>query len=262
MRFIRWLFGAAVTLLLLQNAWADEAWQANASQAQAVFEQATGRPLRAGHRVEPTVFPGYYAVRSGGPGDPAAYFRDDMVWTGNVRSAGWSAVSESESSAEGQTRWLKEQVKNLPLDRLILVKRSKPPVAVIWSAPDCPFCRRLESALEREDVSVYVAPVGLSADGYQLSSEVYCAKDAAKAWTAAMQGSQVDSTPKPLCTYPRDMLGDIGFFIGRGRIVTPIVAFADGTTITGWDDERALARLREKIAQQVFFPPRVVPDVK
>jgi len=102
----------------------------------------------------------------------------------------------------------------------------------------------------------------LSADGYQLSAEVYCAKDSGKAWTAAMQGGPVDNTPRPSCTYPRDMLGDIGFFIGRGRIVTPIVAFADGTTITGWDDERALVRLREKIAQQVFFPSRVTPDIK
>jgi glycyl-tRNA synthetase beta chain len=42
----------------------------------------------------------------------------------------------------------------------------------------------------------------------------------------------------------------------QGRLATPIVVFADGSTVTGWDDQRARARLREKIAQQIFFPVR------
>ncbi len=262
MSFIRWLLGPVVMFFFMHSALADETWQADVNHAQAVFEQATGKPLRTGHYIESTVFPRYYAIRSGGPGDPAAYFRDDMTWTGNVRSSGWSASFESENSSEGQVRWLKEQVRSLPLDRLILVKHSKSPVAVIWSAPDCSFCRRLESALEKEDVSFYVAPVGLSPDGYQLSAEIYCSKDSAKAWTAKMQGRQIDSIPMPSCTYPRDMLADIGFFVGRGRVVTPIVVFADGSTISGWDDEQGLVRLREKIAQKIFFPSFEKLDIR
>lgn len=254
MGFMRWLISIVLIFTLLQSALAGETWAVDIGQARVKFEAVTGAPLRAGHRVESTVFPGYYAVRSGGPGEAAAYFREDMSWMGNVRSQGWTTSSISENSSEGQRRWLKDQVSHLPLDQLILVKRSKPPVAVIWSAPDCPFCRRLEKALEQEDVSVYVAPVGLSIDGYRRSAEIYCAMDSAKAWISAMHGSQVDSKQRPSCAYPRDMLGDIGFFVGRGRVVTPIVVFADGSTITGWDDEHALARLREKIAQKIFFP--------
>ena len=262
MKFIRWLLFIAINYFIIQNVLADDTWQSNVSQAQMTFERATGRPLRDGHRIEATVFPDYYAVRSGNVGGPAAYFRNDMMWTANIKSTGWSTMPLSESSAESQAHWLKEQVEHLPLDKLILVKRDKPPVAVIWSAPDCPFCRRLESALERENVSVYVAPVGLSEEGYRLSAELYCAQDPAKAWTATMQGGQVNNTPRPGCVYQRDMLGDIGFFIGRGHPVTPIVAFADGTTITGWDDEHALVRLREKIAQNIFFPSPKTLDIK
>ena len=262
MKFIHRLLVVVISHFIIQSVMANEVWQSDVNQAQVTFERATGRPLREGHRIEPTVFSGYYAVRSGSIGGPAAYFRQDMLWTANVKTSGWSANASSESSAEAQANWLREQVEHLPLDKLIFIKRNKPPIAVIWSAPDCPFCRRLESALERENVSVYVAPVGLSEEGYQLSAELYCAQDSAKAWTAAMQGGQVNSTPRPGCVYQRDMLGDIGFFIGRGHPVTPIVAFADGTTITGWDDEHALVRLREKIAQNIFFPSRKELDIK
>ena len=178
------------------------------------------------------------------------------MWTANVRAAGWTIGSATESSPEGRIRWLKERVGQLPLERLILVKRSKPPVAVIWSAPDCPFCRRLEEALEQEGVSAYVAPVGLAEEGYQRAAAAYCSNDPGKAWSAAMLGKPAAGPPRPGCTYPRDMLGDIGFFFGQGRLATPIVVFADGSTVTGWDDRRARARLREKIAQQIFFPVR------
>ena len=179
-----------------------------------------------------------------------------MVLTANVRAAGWTIGSATESSPEGRIRWLKERVGQLPLERLILVKRNKPPVAVIWSAPDCPFCRRLEEALEQEGVSAYVAPVGLAEEGYQRAAAAYCSNDPGKAWSAAMLGKPAAGPPRPGCTYPRDMLGDIGFFFGQGRLATPIVVFADGSTVTGWDDQRARARLREKIAQQIFFPVR------
>ncbi|ABI59480.1 protein disulfide-isomerase [Nitrosomonas eutropha C91] len=32
----------------------------------------------------------------------------------------------------------------MPLDHLILIERSTSPVAIIWSASDCPYCRLLE----------------------------------------------------------------------------------------------------------------------
>ena len=257
MDFSRWWVLPVLLLLApIPGAFADGAWKADAPRAQAAFEKETGQPLRPGHRVEPTVFPGYYAVRSGAVGAPSAYFREDMVWTANVRAAGWTIGSATESSPEGRIRWLKEQVRQLPLERLILVKRNKPPVAVIWSAPDCPFCRRLEEALEKEGVSAYVAPVGLSEEGYQRAAAAYCAKEPGKAWSAAMLGKAAAGPPRPGCAYPRDMLGDIGFFFGQGRLATPIVVFADGSTVAGWDDQRAPARLREKIAQQIYFSVR------
>lgn len=241
------------TILLSTTVFADPTWQADIAKAQTLFEQETKVPLRAGHRIEATIFPGYYAVRSGLPGSPSAYFREDMVWLGNVKKQGWAISSVSENSPEGRQNWLKTQVKNLPLKQLIHVKRGKPTVAVIWSAPDCPFCRKLENYLEQEDVSAYVAPVGISAEGFQEAAEIYCASAPAQAWSAAMKNTQADIRPQTSCAYPRDMLQDIGFFFSTGRGATPVVIFADGSTITGWDDQQAPAMLREKIKQKIFF---------
>lgn len=243
-----------ILLLFLQTVAANQSWTPNVSKAQTAFEAATKHPLKVGHRIEPTIFPRFYAVRSGSAGAPAAYFREDFGWLGNIIKQGWAINSAAESSQEGRAAWLKSQVGSLPLDQLIYIKRGKPAAVVIWTAPDCAFCRKLEQTLEREDISAYVAPVGLSEAGYQESADIYCANDPAKSWNAAMHNVATDHTKKPNCVYPVDMMKDIGFFFGFGRLATPVVIFADGSTITGWEDERGLAVLREKIAQKLFYP--------
>ena len=251
--FRGWFIAVSLSSLI-QASLAEESWKADVPKAQKAFEKEVGLPLRAGHHIEPTVFPGYYAIRSGNAGKPSAYFREDMIWMGNIRAPGWSIRSTTESSPEGRMRWLKEQVKYLPLERLILVKRSKPPVVVIWSAPDCPFCRRLEEALAQEGVSAYIAPVGLSDEGWRRAAEAYCSTEPAKAWSDAIKGKNLASPSRLACSYPQNMLNDIGFFFGQGRAATPIAVFADGSTISGWDEQHGRVRLREKIAQQIYFP--------
>lgn len=259
----KWLAGGIACLAFTAAAIAatNEAappWKADVAAARATFERETGMALRPGFRIEPTVFPRYYALRSDAPGRPSAYFRDDMKWTANVRSPGWSTSEAAEGSAEGLLRWHRERVQALPLERLVKVKRRTPFVAVIWSAPDCPFCRKLERSLEEAGASVYLVPVGLSADGFRRSAQVYCSADPAGAWRAAMgEGPAAAGGPaREGCRYPHDTMIDIGFFLGRGRLATPIVVFADGSSIVGWDDERGPARLRQVIGGRQSFPER------
>lgn len=252
MNFIKVVFAGVIGVLSCQ-AMADPAWAPDVPKARAAFEKETGIPLRAGHRIEPTIFKGYYAVRTSKSGGASAYFREDMAWLGNIKSPGWSIQSPADNSSGGKRAWLQQQLGQVPLDRLVLVKRSTPPVAVIWSAPDCPYCRMLEKALEQEGASVYVAPVGVSESGFGQAAKVYCSGQPAQTWKAVMQNAgATDDLPKPACDYPRDMLSDIGFFFGMGRPVTPIVIFADGFTITGWG-EQGQVLLRQKIGDKIFF---------
>ncbi len=57
---------------------------------------------------------------------------------------------------------------------------------VVFSDPDCPYCRRLESELSHiNDVTIYtfVYPIAsLHPNAPQRSAEIWCAKDRAKAW--------------------------------------------------------------------------------
>lgn len=235
-------------------------WSPDVAAARAAFERATGAPLRAGFRVEPTVFPRYYALRSDTPARAGVYFRDDMQWSANVRSPGWSTASGASPTPEALRAWQREQLRALPLQQLVKVRRATPFVAVIWSAPDCPFCRRLERSLEDAGASVYVAPVGLAEDGFARAAQVYCAADPGAAWRAAMGERAAAGGPamvaRPDCRYPRDTMVDIGFFLGRGRLATPIVVFADGSSIVGWDGERAPARLKQVPARKLHFIDR------
>jgi len=253
MPIFKYLLIATVVSISALLVLANQPWKSDITKVQIAFEKETGMPLREGHRIEPIIFPGFYAVRSGQAEMPSAYFREDMAWLGNIKKQGWVIKSPSDNSPEARNAWLKEQLSYLPLDKLIFVKRSKPAPVIIWSAPDCGFCRKLERALEQEDVSAYVAPVGISEEGYQQAATAYCANDPSQAWTAVMQGVRNDIQPRSSCEYPRDMLTDIGFFFGMGRLATPIVIFADGTTITGWDDKDILT-LQDKIERKTFFP--------
>ena len=234
-------------------------WKADASAARARFERLTGMPLRAGFRVEPTLISRYYTLRSDAPGRGGVYFRDDMAWTANVRGPGWSAADGSHSNPQAMADWYREVILSLPLDRLMPVKRETPFVAVIWSAPDCPVCRKLEASLEAAGASVYVAPVGLAEEGFRKAAQAWCAEDPGAAWRAAMSGQMADPRPNGVqtdCRYPREQLVDLGYFLGRGRLATPIVVFADGTGITGWDDRLGPERLREMLAGKRFFSAR------
>lgn len=227
--------------------------------ARATFERFTGSPLRAGFRVEPTLVPRYYTLRSDVPGRGGVYFREDMAWTANVRGPGWSAADGSHSNPQALAAWYREVVLSLPLDRLVPVKRETPFVAVIWSAPDCPVCRKLEASLEAAGASVYVAPVGLSEEGFRRAAQAYCARDSGAAWRAAMGGQKANPESveaRADCGYPRDQMVDLGYFLGRGRLATPLVVFADGTGITGWDDRLGPERLREMLSGKRFFSAR------
>lgn len=232
---------------------ANPMWEPDLPRAKSAFEKETRVPLRAGHYIEPTLFKGFYAVRTGQAGGPSAYFREDMGWLGNIKSPGWVIQSPAEDNPAYKHTWLRQQLAQIPLEQLVLVKRSTPPVAVIWSAPDCPYCRKLEKTLEQENASVYVVTVGVAENGFRQAARVYCADDPAQAWRKVMQGSEINGRAKTSCQYPRDMLNDIGFFLGMGRMATPIVVFADGSTVIGWNDQNAWMLLRKKISEQIFF---------
>ncbi len=234
--------------------WAVD-WNADVVAAQTAFEKAIGAPLRPGFRVEPTLFPHYYALRNAS--GQSAYFRDDLRWTANVRSAGWSIDEGRRPSAAEFAQWQRSLAGSIPTGLAIPVRRQTRFLAIVWSAPDCPFCRRLEQFLDDEGISVYVVPVGLSEQGFARAARAWCSEDPVAAWRAAFAVDaarpSTAARERSGCSYPRGAFVDVGFFLGRGRPATPIIVFADGSSISGWDGERGAARMREMLGRGVFF---------
>lgn len=124
---------------------------------------------------------------------------------------------------------------SLPLDRAVkVVKGNGNRRIVVFSDPNCPYCKQLETTLKSIDnVTVYtfLYPV-LSPDSVTKSKAIWCATDRAKAWEAWM----VDHRPPPSPGARCDSAAlDANLALGRALNVTgtPTIILADGRRLPG-----------------------------
>ena len=115
---------------------------------------------------------------------------------------------------------------------------------VVFSDPDCPFCRKLEKELSNiTDVTIYtfVFPIGtLHPQAPDRARWIWCSADRQKAWDDYLLRNVMP--PKKDCANPLDTIQALG---AKYRINgTPTLIFADGQVVPGvmpQDDlERAL----------------------
>lgn len=125
-------------------------------------------------------------------------------------------------------------ISDLPLDLAMKkVKGNGKRQLVVFSDPDCPFCRKLEQELESiTDVTIYtfILPIGsLHPDAPQRAHWIWCAPDRQKAWDDYLLHRVMPG--KREC---RDSLRDIQNLAARYRIDgTPTLIFADGEMVPG-----------------------------
>lgn len=122
----------------------------------------------------------------------------------------------------------------LPLDQAIRLRVGKGTRQfATFEDPNCPFCRKLHNDLRgMKDVTIYVFlyPI-LSPDSFEKSRNLWCARDRAAAWNAAM----LDGRPPPVatadCKHPLQQNLELGQRLGiRG---TPTLIFQDGSRMPG-----------------------------
>jgi thiol:disulfide interchange protein DsbC len=82
---------------------------------------------------------------------------------------------------------------DLPLQNAIEIKKGSGAYKfAVFSDPDCPFCKSLESELSKADLSDYTAYIflyplkDLHPDAVKKSENIWCSKDRAGAWTNYM----------------------------------------------------------------------------
>lgn len=124
----------------------------------------------------------------------------------------------------------------LPLDQAIkVVKGNGSRKLVVFSDPDCPYCKRLEQKelANMTDVTVYtfLYPLEqLHPDATAKSKAIWCAPDRAKAWMDWVLNNQLVKGAGT-CETPIENLATLGRKLGIAS--TPTLIFADGKRILG-----------------------------
>ena len=124
---------------------------------------------------------------------------------------------------------------SLPLDRAVkVVKGNGSRRIAVFSDPNCPYCKQLETTLKSIDnVTVYtfLYPV-LSPDSVTKSKAIWCATDRAKAWEAWMVDHRPPPSPGPHCD---SAALDKNLALGHDLNVTgtPTIILTDGRRLPG-----------------------------
>lgn len=129
---------------------------------------------------------------------------------------------------------MKVDYAKLPLDQAIRLRNGKGTRQfVTFEDPNCPYCRKLHRDLEgMKDVTVYVFlyPI-LSQDSFEKSRNIWCAKDRAAAWNAAMIDGKAAPAAAADCKHPLQQNLQLGQRLGVTG--TPTLIFPDGSRMPG-----------------------------
>jgi thiol:disulfide interchange protein DsbC len=186
--------------------------------------------------IRPTPFAGIYEVDMG---KNIAYTdaNGELFLFGHI----FDMNTRHDITADRVAQLNKVDFSKLPLDKAIkVVKGNGSRKFAVFSDPDCPFCKRLESTLSGvTDYTAYVFlfPIdSLHPNATSKSESIWCAKDRAAAWTAALTKGVEPQAKK--CANPIADLQKLGN--GLGVNGTPTIIRADGILMPGAADKPQL----------------------
>ncbi|MCX7626917.1 MAG: DsbC family protein [Methylophilaceae bacterium] len=199
--------------------------------------------------VTKTPFPGLYEVFLDGQ---IIYTDENFTWFITE-----GKLVDPKTRRELTTARLEELTKvdfdALPLDQAIKVVRGNGSrKLVVFSDPDCPYCKRLEQKelLPLTDVTIYtfLYPLEmLHPDAANKSKAIWCAPDRVKAWQDWIFKGQLAKNGAN-CETPLDKITALGRKLGIDS--TPTLIFANGKRLVGAyptkDIEAALAEAATK----------------
>ncbi|MEX3937361.1 DsbC family protein [Paraburkholderia phymatum] len=118
-------------------------------------------------------------------------------------------------------------------DAVKVVKGNGSRKIAVFSDPNCPYCKQLESTLKSMDnitVYTFLYPV-LSPDSTVKSKSIWCSADRAKAWEAWMQDRRAPTAPGTCDTAAIDKNLKLGQSMNVSG--TPTIFLADGRRLPG-----------------------------
>jgi len=216
------------TLLALTLALLSLAVQADEAAIRQAFREGNANvPIKS---VTETAIPGLYEVFSG---DHIVYSdaKGDHVLIGPLVN------TRSRTNITQQRLDVLKSVKfdTLPLDKAITIVKGKGERRiVVFSDPDCPFCRRLEkelAAIDNLTVYIFLLPLAeLHPQAVEIARSIWCADDRAKAWSAYMlEGRKPDAGRD--CATPIEAIAALAGELGISG--TPAIVLPSGRRVDG-----------------------------
>ena len=151
----------------------------------------------------------------------------DMVNVGTKKSLTEARMSELN----------KADFSKLPLaDAIKEVRGTGKRQLVVFSDPDCPFCKRLEQqslmGIDNVTIHTFLMPLaGLHPDAARKSELIWCAENSTKAWQDFMHQGNLPTGGKTQCDNPIARSIKLGESLGING--TPALIFADGQIVSG-----------------------------
>lgn len=216
--------GTLLAGLLAANAWADEASLKKAVEA--------AYPKLKVHSVTKTPFNGLYEVFLG----EEIFYTDEKFTYLIVEGRLIDAKSRKNLTSDRMEELTKVDFSSLPLNQAIkVVKGNGSRKLVVFSDPDCPYCKQLEqhSLAGLNDVTIYtfLYPLeSLHPDAANKAKAIWCAPDRTRAWQDWMLNGQLAKNGTT-CSTPVEETAELGKKLGvRG---TPLLIFSNGKRVSG-----------------------------
>lgn len=210
--------------MLATTAWADEATLKKTIEAT--------YPKVKIQNISKTPYAGLYEVFL----DGQIIYTDDSFNFLIVEGRLVDPKNRRDLTAERMDELTRVDFASLPLDKAIkVVKGNGSRKLVIFSDPDCPYCKKLEQRdiVGITDVTIYtfLYPLeSLHPDAANKSRAIWCAPDRSKAWQEwILNGRLPKSTAS--CDTPIDDVAELGSNLGITS--TPTLIFANGKRLLG-----------------------------
>lgn len=218
------LLGLFISTFLMSCAYADDVALKKAIE--------TAYPNMQVESVKKTPFGGLYEVYMGGQ----IIYTDEKFSFLIVEGKLIETKTKRNVTGERMEDLTRVDFSSLPLDQAVKVVRGNGSrKLVVFSDPDCPFCKRLE---QRElagitDITVYtfLYPLEqLHPDAAEKAKAIWCSADRAKSWMDwVLKNQLVKGTTS--CDTPLESLAQLGRKLGVTS--TPTLIFADGKRMLG-----------------------------
>lgn len=209
--------------MMAASAWADEA-----SLKKTI--EATYPKVRV-QSITKTPYAGLYEVFL----DGQIIYTDEKLSFLIVEGRLIDPKNKRDITAERMDELTKVNFSSLPFDKAIkVVKGNGNRKLVVFSDPDCPYCKKLEQKdlMGMNDVTVYtfLYPLEeLHPDAANKSRAIWCAQDRSKAWQEWMLNGQLPKSKE--CDAPIDEVANLGRKLGITS--TPTLIFENGKRVLG-----------------------------